>query len=649
MSLAVPRSVHVVPPAELARDRQLSGCGWVALGGVMRPALGGIALLARLGRGGMGVVYFGVNPRIGREMAVKVLPTALGERTTEMRERLLREARLAAQIRSEHVVSVIDVDRDRATGSYYLLMEFVDGISACAWVASLVEAGAGGAPELAALEVTIAATRGLAAAHGEGIVHRDVKPENVLIPRSRQGELALGRAKLSDLGLARIESVEGDLTSTMIALGTPGYMAPEQVHDARTAGKSADVFSMGATLYSLLAGACPFGNITPMEISDALLQGRWRPIREAFPGVSETTATIVERCLAADPTARYPDAAALLEALLASHAAVSRGEGDSSQETAHVLEALQRPEIGRPAMLPLTDSVCDVAPARTKSAPSAEGSYMLLLELRAWDAAVREERVVSVAQALRSLPDFRPRDLQWFACGSQRHEIALLEHVPTGMTFALVPGATFLMGSPGDERGRAPNETQRALRLSPFVIACTTVTQAAWTRVMGANPSRFTEEPERPVDSVNWHEARAFCATAGLALPTEAQWEYACRAGSTSAYSFGDSPDDLGGFAWFRGNSEGRTHRVAAKAPNAFGLHDVHGNIWEWCEDGYGDYAPWPTSDPLCNVGAPRRAFRGGSWYYDAAFARSAARHGAAPATRNVNIGFRPARRLGSG
>src|SRR5205807_2276357 len=133
--------------------------------------------------------------------------------------------------------------------------------------------------EIEALEICIAATEGLAAAHAEAIVHRDVKPDNILIPKSKQGELQLKAAKLADLGLARGEDSGDSLTGTRTALGTPGFMAPEQCMDAKKAKTPADVFSMGATLYALLACRTPFKGETPMETVLATLQKPHAPIR----------------------------------------------------------------------------------------------------------------------------------------------------------------------------------------------------------------------------------------------------------------------------------------------------------------------------------------------------------------------------------
>jgi formylglycine-generating enzyme required for sulfatase activity len=153
---------------------------------------------------------------------------------------------------------------------------------------------------------------------------------------------------------------------------------------------------------------------------------------------------------------------------------------------------------------------------------------------------------------------------------------------------------------------------------------------------------------------VSWTDAMEFCKklserpderTAGrmYRLPTEAEWEYACRAGSKTPYSFGfgDDKTNLSNFAWFTSNSGGETHAVGQKRPNAWGLHDMHGNVWEWCSDWYGAYAAGTVTDPTGPAGGSSRVVRGGGWINAAGNCRSADRHGSDPSDRNDYLGFR--------
>ncbi len=251
-----------------------------------------------------------------------------------------------------------------------------------------------------------------------------------------------------------------------------------------------------------------------------------------------------------------------------------------------------------------------------------------------------------------------------------------------------LPGGEFWMGSPESEPERYRNEIRHRVRVSAFAMAKVPVTQKLYEEVMEQSPSYFKGEP-LPVDTVSWFDAVKFCnrlservglqpcyrfvepkqgkdkstdreaaqaeaqpevewdqSANGYRLPTEAEWECACRAGSETAYSFGDEPAQLGEYAWFDGNSEMRTHEVGTKKPNGWGLCDLHGNVWEWCWDWYGDYQV--TNDNsvrlVCPVGPPSgvgRVLRGGSFVDGPRSLRSAFRYRLVPVVRYRFLGFR--------
>lgn len=174
-----------------------------------------------------------------------------------------------------------------------------------------------------------------------------------------------------------------------------------------------------------------------------------------------------------------------------------------------------------------------------------------------------------------------------------------------------------------------------------------------WRTVMGSVRSKWQDD-NRPVEEISWEEAVDFCGKlsqipeerqAGRVyrLPTEAEWEYACRAKSTTRYSFADEEGELGKYAWFQNNSGGTTQPFGKKLPNAWGLYDMHGNVWEWCSDWYGPYTNQPVVDPQGPPHGSARVHRGGSWNYSAWDSRSAMRSSSAPTYRNVFIGLRVA------
>jgi formylglycine-generating enzyme required for sulfatase activity len=230
-----------------------------------------------------------------------------------------------------------------------------------------------------------------------------------------------------------------------------------------------------------------------------------------------------------------------------------------------------------------------------------------------------------------------------------------------GMKLVLIPKGTFMMGSPESEEGRQKDETQHEVTISKdYYLGVYEVTQSEYQQVMNKHPSNFQGEKIKgdssphPVDQVSWNDAVEFCKRlSGLPeekkagrvyrLPTEAEWEYACRAGSTTAYSFGESSQSLSDYAWFSNNSDDRTHPVGQKKPNAWGLYDMHGNVFEWCSDWYGQYPKGAVSDPVGPREGSFRVDRGGCWNYEVALCRSARRLGLIPSLRSWSSGLRVA------
>ena len=207
-----------------------------------------------------------------------------------------------------------------------------------------------------------------------------------------------------------------------------------------------------------------------------------------------------------------------------------------------------------------------------------------------------------------------------------------------------VPGR-FLMGSPESEFGRSDDEgpTHLVELTQGFWLAEVPVTQRLWEAVAGSNPSQF-KGADRPVEQVSWSDCdgwirRVNSMTGGLSLrlPTEAEWEYAARAGTT-----GSRYGDLDAIAWNGGNSGGKTHKVKSKKASMWGLHDMLGNVWEWCSDWYGEYSPGSITDPIGPSWGSSRVIRGGSWDDGAGYVRSAFRLSYAPGKRDCDLGFRP-------
>ncbi len=243
-------------------------------------------------------------------------------------------------------------------------------------------------------------------------------------------------------------------------------------------------------------------------------------------------------------------------------------------------------------------------------------------------------------------------------------------HLPGNVRLKLVyiPAGNFFMGSPGSEKGHNKDESPRhkVIISRGFWMGKYEVTQAQWGVIMGKNPALLkAKKPlvwrigmnnvphitakDLPVEKVSWNEVQKFICKLNsksgqtFRLPTEAEWEYACRAGSKTAYYFGDNGKELSRYAWYNGNTSAETHPVGWKKPNGWGLYDMEGNVWEWCQDWYDEnyYQYSPTTDPTGPSSGHARVFRGGSWFSSKDRCRSAFRYGYDPRLRYANLGFR--------
>lgn len=218
------------------------------------------------------------------------------------------------------------------------------------------------------------------------------------------------------------------------------------------------------------------------------------------------------------------------------------------------------------------------------------------------------------------------------------------------MDLALIPAGKFMMGSPNDEKDRSGDEgPQHNVMISrPFYMGVYAVTQAQYEQVMGKNPSN-TRGPQNPVEMVSWNDAVDFCRNISQKtgqtahLPTEPQWEYACRAESTTRFHYGNDDDysKLGDYAWYKASSKSKAQPVGRKKPNSWGLYDMQGNVWQWCSTWFGAYRCGEETDPQGPDSGSSRVLRGGGWGNLPQSCRSAFRSCLTPDNRDVSCGFR--------
>ncbi len=223
-----------------------------------------------------------------------------------------------------------------------------------------------------------------------------------------------------------------------------------------------------------------------------------------------------------------------------------------------------------------------------------------------------------------------------------------------GMKLVLIHAGSFSMGAPEEEIGRQNEETPHEVTISKsYYLGACEVTQDQYESVMGNNPSAF-KGAKNPVEMVSWYDAVSFCKKLSempeeratgreYRLPTEAEWEYACRATSSAAYSFGDAADELSEYVWCGEHLGSKPHPVGEKKANRWGLFDMHGNVWEWCQDWYGVYPSGAATDPSGPNEGSSRVLRGGCWINDAGSCLSAYRSRNSPSDRSNGVGFRVA------
>jgi serine/threonine-protein kinase len=262
-------------------------------------SLGKYRLLRRLGEGGMGSVYLSYHEGLGKQVAIKVLPDQLAGTQSHV-DRFYREGRSAVLLDHPNIVQGVDVGQDPATGKHYLVMEFVDGPSAHGLLNEYGRLSVGDA-----VHIILDIARALEHAHSRNIIHRDIKPDNILLTQS-------GMAKLSDLGLAKRTDDASHLTGARQGFGTPYYMPYEQALSAKQADHRSDIFALGATLYHLVTGDVPFPGVNAVEIAEKKEQGVFPPVSERIPHAPPELDRILSKMMARLPRDRYQTASELI-------------------------------------------------------------------------------------------------------------------------------------------------------------------------------------------------------------------------------------------------------------------------------------------------------------------------------------------------
>jgi len=490
-------------------------------------------------------------------------------------------------------------------------------------------------------------------AHSKGVLHCDIKPDNIMI-----GDY--GEVFVVDWGLVvvcgdvkgpsdmhQMETLDpgvippyrpSELASSGLheqqggsrrgVGGTPAYMAPEQFtatmsEDISLVTPKADIYALGSTLYHILTGKAPhLPKEGIKESPDAfyfrITTGMIPPPREKDASIPKLLEQIVLKAMQVEPEDRYASARELAEDI----------KRYVSDEPVHAYQ----------------ESGLEKARRWIRKNRSLVGAAMVILLLVTmvsigFSFAIAKER--DRANSNEKLAKEKLADNE----KDEAYKRKVIQ-IADKLEMVLIPAGKFMMGSPTTEVGRDKGETQHEVTLTkPFYMAKYEVTQEQWDSVMGKNRSH-TKGAKLPVTDVSWEDCQEFIeklnanTKGGYRLPYEGEWEYACRAGTTTAYSYGDN------LTKSDANIDGDSIKeVGSYKPNAFGLYDMHGNVWEWCEDFYDDYPKGAGTDPKGPGMGSFRVLRGGSFDIYGSTARSSYRYfDGSPSNRSDDYGFRLAR-----
>ncbi|MBR2103142.1 MAG: SUMF1/EgtB/PvdO family nonheme iron enzyme [Prevotella sp.] len=588
----------------------------------------------KLGQGGMGITYLASTPVVVKrglgslsttiDVVVKEFfigtccdrasdgrtMTVITNKFDETVERGLKKFRKEAgnlqKMEHENIVNVIDLFSENQTE--YIVMDYLPGGSLQEYVDKHGPLSAADAVKRIS-EVAGA----LWYMHQRKLCHFDVKPGNVMLGPN-------GQAVLIDFGLSKHYRQDDLQSSSVLFMGTSeGYAPLEQSNDSvELFSPQTDVYALGATLYFLLTGKRPgkasfnINNVLPKERPDAIPENLWQLIRN---------------CMKAVPYDRPGDAGEFLHLLTGEKPKETppppkppRGEDTlvfGEEEKKKEKESFPPPP---PPPPPVRKD-----PKETVLSPD-------VLEGRVYSPKLMQQKAVT-----------------------QGVETFTVNGVSFNMVF--VEGGTFMMGATTDQEGDvwADEKPFHQVTLSSYKIGETEVTQELWEAVMGSNPSHFKGK-KFPVENVSWEDCQYFIDYLNrltgkhFRFPTEAEWEFAARGGNKSRHTKYAGSNDIDEVAWYWDNSgqkkwyglkDKKTHEVATKQPNELGLYDMSGNVWEWCQDWYGDYSSSAQTAPTGPSSGSYRVLRGGSWHFDARACRVAARGSNTPSDRDYYLGLR--------
>ncbi len=657
----------------------------------------------KLGEGSFGMTYLAKTPA-GDRLVIKTLNETVQAHSdfTKYQQDFLNEALRLARCQHPHIVKVHKLFQETVPHPtqartrldlWCIALEYIDGEDLARYAKRR-----GTLSEAEALNYIRQLGEALMVVHEQGMLHRDVKPQNMML-RSRRKE-----AVLLDVGIAR--DFVPDVTLTHSQVATPGYAPIEQYDSHTKRGAYTDVYALAATLYELVTGTVPPDAVSRDQHLLRYSRDLLTAPKALNPLLSDRLNTAILKGLTIKPEYRP-------ETMV--HWFHNLGlKTRHTPATVTISPPTRTPQI--PIRPPSSAISSSPSPTKPRLGPvhrsrrhllrwvglGSMGLALAVVTREFWTAKSLSlldpnstppepppepiQNVVSISPESQPEPEpspttpsgtplaplTLPNTVEVNAGGDIINERPVQvqvydENLGNGVSLRMVdiPGGSYVQGSPDNEVGRNSSEgPQRTVTIPQFYMGMFQITQAQYATVVGENPSFFRGD-NRPVEKVTWHQAQAFCDRLSertgrrYALPSEAQWEYACRAGTTTPFHYGATlTDRLANYhapSTYENGPAGQyreeTTEVGRFPPNDFGLFDMHGNVWEWCADHYRntyddvpntyDGVPTDGSPYITNDHAALRILRGGSWQSYPHVCRSANRLWDAPFVRNGLVGFR--------
>lgn len=614
-----------------------------------------------LGHGSFGITYLAYDRNLGVKAAIKeYFPAEFAMRNAENmhvlplegqkrelflsgKKKFIAEARLLSSLRSPYIVRIRHFFETNHTA--YFVMEYLEGQTLNDYLA-----GHGGKISFEKLRpILLALLDALEEVHSHNSYHRDIKPDNVYMTLNHH-------PMLLDFGSARQEAASSSQT---ISLLTPGFAPIEQYSSRGLQGPWTDVYGVAATAYYALTGQIPpypqdrltedVQLLPPSQLGAVL-----RPEDEAW----------LLKGLALRWNDRPSSVAEWRRQLPAPPQASVRQDAFSNADENFIRFAIL-PKLASRFLTPedeyeIYESATFLDISRTQTAKLIEQALQMTGSVRR-DPLKEQQQAAEQKAALEarlhqnSRPESSPSHLTFSEVFQPQKPLADLKTLPdqlsnsVGMQFCLImpfsSGTGFRIPRPFAMGG---GKQQRSVTLSRrYYLQRSPVTRAQWRMITGKDPAFFQAHEQAPVEQVSWHDCQEFIRRLNLLregyyrLPTEAEWEFACRGNQQGVFYFGSDPQQLSAHAWYQENAGTESHPVEKRAANPFGLYDLYGNVWEWVQDFDGASPDAHQTDPQGPLSGSEKVLRGGSWMSAAEECSNFSRWSQAPDTRSFQIGFR--------